>query len=194
MARLQKLLLLSSISILTTQAIADPAWGDWQSNTEEPPTADTRPNVVFILTDDQDLHLNSLEYMPFLQKHLVEQGTSYQRHYCTIAVCCPSRVSLWTGQAAHNTNVTDVSPPYGTYPSAKVCAHGRLNSSQVGIPSSSVKDTTRRGFLYGCRKLGIIRTILGSSSTPIRLIIMTLHFPRALPDLRICWTLLRIYI
>ena len=126
MARLQKLLLLSSLSILTTQAIADPAWGDWQSNTEEPPNAEAlaKPNVVFILTDDQDLHMNSLEYMPFLQKHLVEQGTSYQRHYCTIAVCCPSRVSLWTGQAAHNTNVTDVSPPYGTYPSANVCAHG----------------------------------------------------------------------
>jgi N-acetylglucosamine-6-sulfatase len=73
------------------------------------------PNIVFILTDDQDLHLNSLNYMPYLQRHLVGQGTSYQRHYCTIAICCPSRVSLWTGKAAHNTNVTDVSPPYGNY-------------------------------------------------------------------------------
>ncbi|KAF2661454.1 arylsulfatase-like protein [Lophiostoma macrostomum CBS 122681] len=77
---------------------------------------DTRPNVVFILTDDQDLHLNSLEYMPFVQKHLLDQGTFYKRHFCTIALCCPSRVSLWTGKAAHNTNVTDVNPPYGGYP------------------------------------------------------------------------------
>jgi hypothetical protein len=73
----------------------------------------SRPNIVFILTDDQDLHMNSLAYMPHVKKHLIDQGTFYQRHYCTIALCCPSRVSLWTGRAAHNTNVTDVNPPYG---------------------------------------------------------------------------------
>jgi N-acetylglucosamine-6-sulfatase len=72
-----------------------------------------RPNVVFILTDDQDLHMDSLDYMPLVQKHLIDQGTFYKRHFCTIALCCPSRVSLWTGKAAHNTNVTDVNPPYG---------------------------------------------------------------------------------
>ncbi|KAI0810638.1 alkaline-phosphatase-like protein [Xylaria sp. FL0064] len=78
--------------------------------------APRRPNVVFVLTDDQDVHLNSLEYMPFVKKHLVEKGTSFNKHYCTTAICCPSRVTLWTGKAAHNTNVTDVSPPYGGYP------------------------------------------------------------------------------
>lgn len=75
------------------------------------PQTSSRPNVVFILTDDQDLHMNSLDYMPFLQKHLIEQGTSYNRHFATVALCCPSRVSLWTGKTAHNTNVTDVNPP-----------------------------------------------------------------------------------
>lgn len=72
-----------------------------------------RPNVVFILTDDQDLHMQSLDYMPLVRKHLVDQGTSYNRHFCTTALCCPSRVSLWTGRAAHNHNVTNVVPPYG---------------------------------------------------------------------------------
>jgi arylsulfatase A-like enzyme len=72
-----------------------------------------RPNIVFILTDDQDVHLSSLEYMPLVKKHLLEQGTYFGRHYCTTAVCCPSRVTLWTGKAAHNTNITDVNPPYG---------------------------------------------------------------------------------
>ncbi|KAI1422147.1 alkaline-phosphatase-like protein [Xylaria sp. FL1777] len=78
--------------------------------------APRRPNVVFILTDDQDVHLDSLQYMPHVKKHLIEQGTSFSKHYCTTAICCPSRVTLWTGKAAHNTNVTDVSPPYGGYP------------------------------------------------------------------------------
>ena len=73
----------------------------------------SRPNIIFILTDDQDVHLNSLEYMPFVKKHLLDEGTYYNKHYCTTAVCCPSRVTLWTGKAAHNTNITDVNPPYG---------------------------------------------------------------------------------
>lgn len=72
-----------------------------------------QPNIVFILTDDQDLHMNSLDYMPLTKKHLLDQGTFYKRHYCTTAICCPSRVSLLTGKQAHNTNVTDVNPPYG---------------------------------------------------------------------------------
>lgn len=72
-----------------------------------------RSNVVFILTDDQDVRLNSLEYMPFVKQHLIDRGTSFNKHYCTTALCCPSRVNLWTGKAPHNTNVTDVIPPYG---------------------------------------------------------------------------------
>ncbi|KAH8816385.1 alkaline-phosphatase-like protein [Xylogone sp. PMI_703] len=79
-------------------------------------STDRRPNIVFILTDDQDVHLQSLDYMPLLHKYLINEGTLYKRHYCTTAVCCPSRVSLWTGRNAHNTNVTDVFPPYGGYP------------------------------------------------------------------------------
>ena len=75
-----------------------------------------QPNIVFILTDDQDLHMNSLDYTPLIRKHLLDQGTFYKCHYCTTAICCPSRVSLWTGKQAHNTNVTDVTPPYGKHP------------------------------------------------------------------------------
>ena len=66
------------------------------------------PNVVFILTDDQDLHMDSLNYMQYVQKHLLDEGTFFRRHFCTVAVCCPSRVNIWTGKAAHNTNVTDL--------------------------------------------------------------------------------------
>lgn len=76
----------------------------------------TQPNIVFILTDDQDLHMDSLSYMPFLKEHIADHGTSFRRHYCTVALCCPSRVSMWTGKAAHNTNVTDLRPPWGGYP------------------------------------------------------------------------------
>lgn len=75
-----------------------------------------QPNIVFIITDDQDVHMQSLDYMPLLQKHIMDKGTTFENHYCTVSICCPSRVNIWTGRAAHNTNVTDLRPPYGGYP------------------------------------------------------------------------------
>jgi N-acetylglucosamine-6-sulfatase len=77
------------------------------------PNGDGRANIVVILTDDQDLHMDSVDYMPLLKKHVIDHGTFYKHHYCSTAICCPSRVTLWTGRNAHNTNVTDVFPPYG---------------------------------------------------------------------------------
>jgi N-acetylglucosamine-6-sulfatase len=82
-----------------------------QSSSQE--GRDGRPNIVVVLTDDQDLHMQSVDFMPLLKKHITDHGTNFKRHYCTTAICCPSRVTLWTGRNAHNTNVTDVAPPYG---------------------------------------------------------------------------------
>ncbi|KAF1947425.1 arylsulfatase precursor [Clathrospora elynae] len=76
----------------------------------------TKPNFIFIMTDDQDLHLNSIDYQQSVQKHFAQEGTWFKKHFCTVSLCCPSRVSLLTGKAAHNTNVTDVAAPYGGYP------------------------------------------------------------------------------
>ena len=81
-----------------------------------------RSNIVLILTDDQDLHMDSVEYMPLLKKHIIDRGSFYKRHYCSTALCCPSRVTLWTGRNAHNTNVTDVFPPYGKLSLSKLRA------------------------------------------------------------------------
>ncbi|KAJ4410039.1 hypothetical protein N0V91_002048 [Didymella pomorum] len=76
----------------------------------------SKPNFIFIMTDDQDLHLNSIDFQQSVQKHFKQEGTWFKKHFCTVSLCCPSRVSLLTGKAAHNTNVTDVSAPYGGYP------------------------------------------------------------------------------
>ncbi|KAI1171282.1 arylsulfatase [Nemania sp. FL0916] len=73
------------------------------------------PNIVFIFTDDQDLRHGSLDYMPILQKELLAKGTQFTNHFATLAQCCPSRSSLFRGQAGHNTNVTNVKAPGGNY-------------------------------------------------------------------------------
>jgi arylsulfatase A-like enzyme len=75
-----------------------------------------RPNFLFIMTDDQDLKLDSLSYTPLTMKHMRDKGTTFVNHFVTTALCCPSRVSLLTGRQAHNTNVTDVHPPWGINP------------------------------------------------------------------------------
>ncbi|KAI9929343.1 hypothetical protein MW887_000811 [Aspergillus wentii] len=78
--------------------------------------AATQPNILFILTDDQDKYMGSMDYMPHLQKKIVQKGTNYEKHFCSTALCCPSRANIWTGRMPHNTNVTDVGLPYGGYP------------------------------------------------------------------------------
>ncbi|RWA14850.1 hypothetical protein EKO27_g255 [Xylaria grammica] len=67
------------------------------------------------MTDDQDLHLGSVDHQPFVKKELAEKGTTFSQHYVTVAKCCPSRASLLRGQAGHNTNITEVSAPGGNY-------------------------------------------------------------------------------
>ncbi|KAI0514728.1 arylsulfatase [Xylaria bambusicola] len=67
------------------------------------------------MTDDQDLHLGSLDYQPILKRELIEKGTTFSRHYVTVAKCCPSRASLLRGMAGHNTNITEVNAPGGNW-------------------------------------------------------------------------------
>ena len=87
-------------------------------------------NVVFILTDDQDQRMESLSHMPKVKSLLIDQGTWYQRHYAPTALCCPARVSIWTGLHAHNHKVTDVHGKWGGWP--KILEQG-LNSKYLPI-------------------------------------------------------------
>lgn len=78
-------------------------------------TCATQPNIIFIISDDQDLRLNSPNYMPNLQESIISQGVNFHNHYGTVALCCPARATLFRGQAAHNTNITHVGGPGGGY-------------------------------------------------------------------------------
>ncbi|KAK7949367.1 Arylsulfatase [Apiospora aurea] len=74
-----------------------------------------RPNVIIIMSDDQDRLLGSLDFMPVLQREMMGHGVEFENHYGTVSNCCPSRASFLRGQAAHSTNITHVRPPGGNY-------------------------------------------------------------------------------
>ncbi|PWY65625.1 arylsulfatase [Aspergillus sclerotioniger CBS 115572] len=118
---------------------------------EESTVLNRKPNFLFILTDDQDLRMNSPAYMPLTQAKIKEKGTEFQNHFVTTSLCCPSRVSLWTGRQAHNTNVTDVKPPYGGYP--KFVAQG-FNDNFLPVWLQSVGyNTFYTGKLFNAHSL-----------------------------------------
>src|SRR5215475_2649003 len=78
-----------------------------------PAAAAPRPNIVFILTDDQRWDTIDQKHSvdgttPVMQKVtslLVNKGVLFQNHFVTTALCAPSRSSILAGKYAHTTGV-----------------------------------------------------------------------------------------
>jgi N-acetylglucosamine-6-sulfatase len=75
--------------------------------------AQERPNILFILTDDQDA--GSVSEMPNVRSLLAERGTTFDRAFATTPLCCPSRASILRGQYAHNHKVWTNRMPDGGF-------------------------------------------------------------------------------
>lgn len=75
-------------------------------------TADDRPNVIVIMTDDQEAA--SVDHMPNVQR-LRQQGVNFDRHTASFSLCCPSRSTYFLGQLAHNHGVRGNFAPIGGY-------------------------------------------------------------------------------
>jgi N-acetylglucosamine-6-sulfatase len=87
-----------------------------RAGTADPPLTRTPhsthpPNIVFIITDDQEIE--TLRYMPRLQALVAGQGVTFTNMFVTEPQCCPSHVSILTGQYPHNTGVLNNFYPTG---------------------------------------------------------------------------------
>ena len=75
-------------------------------------SAATRPNIVFLVTDDQ--RTDEMSIMKNVMVLLVNQGTSFTKSFVAYSLCCPARATFLTGQYPHNHHVLDI-PPSGGY-------------------------------------------------------------------------------
>lgn len=90
--------------------------------------ADSRPNIVLVLTDDLDARLSTLDYTPHIRQLLQQQGTSFVNGLVPVSLCCPSRASLLRGQYVHNHTIYTNGPPDG----------GFQKAVQIGLEQSTV--------------------------------------------------------
>ena len=99
------------------------------------PTSENRPNVVFILTDDQAPHTLGVygnhEIQTPVCDRLASEGALLTRALCTTPVCSPSRLTLFTGQIPSQHGVHDWIRDENEGPSAVRFLDGEATFTQV---------------------------------------------------------------
>jgi arylsulfatase A-like enzyme len=73
--------------------------------------AGTRPNIVFIMSDDHayqaiSCYDSTLIRTPYIDR-LAREGVRFAHGFCTNAICAPSRAALLTGKYSHMNGVVD---------------------------------------------------------------------------------------
>ena len=121
----------------------------------ETPALQERPNVLFILTDDQRYDALSCMGHPYLKTPhidgLANEGLLFKNHFCTTSLCSPSRASILSGLYAHSHGVSN---NFTEYPKGMVSFPMRLQDSgyktaYVGKWHMGEKnDMPRPGFDY----------------------------------------------
>ena len=77
-------------------------------------SASTRPNIVFILTDDLSWNLITPQIAPHIFQ-LEHEGETFDHYFVADSLCCPSRSTIFTGLYPHDTHVVTNLPPNGGF-------------------------------------------------------------------------------
>jgi N-acetylglucosamine-6-sulfatase len=144
--RIRWALLLLTLVLSTTIARAAEA-------ADAPP----RPNIVFILTDDQRWDCLSVAGHPFLKTpnidRIANEGAYFNNSFVTLPLCSPSRASFLTGKYNHTNGIVANTAAMGplshkldTYPMHLQKAG--YETGMIGKLHMGVDDSPRPGFDY----------------------------------------------
>ena len=100
--------------VVAALAAACSGGGSKTSSPSTVPAPSTRPNIVFILTDDLSWNLVNAEIAPHIVQ-LEQQGETFSNYFVADSLCCPSRSTIFTGLFPHDTKVVSNLPPSGGY-------------------------------------------------------------------------------
>lgn len=64
--------------------------------------ASGKPNIIFVLTDDQDLILDSTSATPGINSLIFDSGVVLEHGIVSTPICCPSRTISVSGRYSHN--------------------------------------------------------------------------------------------
>lgn len=126
------------------------------------PAANSKPNVIFILSDDVaqgDLgcYGQKLIQTPHLDR-MAREGTRYEQAYCGTSVCAPSRSSVMTGLHMGHCPIRanrEIQPegqmplPEGTYTVAKLFKSQGYATASIGKWGMGMFDTGGSPFKMG---------------------------------------------
>lgn len=125
----------------------------------EMPAAEGKPNILFIITDQQfadamSCRMGRQHIQTPTMDRLAQTGTLFTRAYSSNPLCMPWRNSAFTGRYPHETGVTQNAPPTGGFdPARYVCLGSYFRKAGYDAAYSgkwhlcfNVKDARTHGF------------------------------------------------
>ena len=108
-----------------------------------------RPNIVFFLSDDQDLMLGGASAHPMResQRLLVDQGSVSSNFFAHTPICGPSRAQILTGRYLHNLKIDPTVPK--PRPKDENCMHVNMSLVQNHTFAPHLRDAGYTVGLFG---------------------------------------------